>query len=195
MYTYKFRLFFDEVEDFVRDFELLADQTFGDFHEVIIQNIKGLNEKELASFYVCDNQWNKIREITLIDMDDRDEDEEEEEDGEENKNYQLFSKITMDEAVLSDLIDEPHQRLIYEYDFLNMKTFFIELLKSSEASDKLTYPRCTASIGELPKQVNVFQKDAFDFSDLTDNEYDEDEDDEDFYSEEDLESLSDDIEF
>jgi len=188
MYTYKFRLFFDEVEDFVRDFELLANQRFLDFHNAIVQNIKGLDGKELASFYVCDNKWNKIREITLIDMGDRGE------DGYVSKRN--LPKITMEEAILSELIDEPHQRLIYEYDFMNLKTFFIELLKSSKSNDKLTYPRCTASVGELPKQVNNFQKDAFDFSDLKEEVYDnEDEDTVDFYDEEDLQRLSNDLEF
>jgi len=186
MYTYKFRLIFDEVEDFVRDFELLADQTFWDFHNIIIQSIKGLDSNELASFYICDSRWNKIREITLINMDD-----EEDEDTDEN---QQLPKITMAEAVLSDLIDDPHQQLVYEYDFLNLKTFFIELIKSAEADKKAKYPRCTASNGELPKQATVSQKDDFDFSDLNEEDFDDNEL-EDFYSEEDLQSLSDDIEF
>ena len=187
MYTYKFRLFFDEVEDFVRDFELLSEHSFLDFHNLIVQSINGLDGKELASFYICDNQWNKIKEITLIDMGDKDEEE---------GNNRLLPKVAMEEAILSDLIDEPHQRLMYEYDFLNLKTFFIELLKFSELDSNVTYPRCTSFIGELPKEANLAQKDAFDFSDLSDDEADDaDEDEEDYYDEEDLQRLSDDIEF
>jgi hypothetical protein len=185
MYTYKFRLFFDEVEDFVRDFEISAEHSFLDFHHAIIQSINGLDGNELASFYLCDNTWHKIREITLIDMGDKEEDAEK----------QQLPKITMGEAVLSDLIDDPHQLLMYEYDFLNLKTFFIELIKSSESSDEFTYPRCTASIGELPKQANFVSKDAFDFSDLKEDEEADEAEEEDFYSAEDLASLSDDIEF
>jgi len=186
MYAYKFRLFFDEVEDFVRDFELLADHTFYDFHEIIVQNIAGLDGFELASFYICDNKWNKLKEITLMDM----------EDNEEEKDDQRMPKMTMEESILSNLIDDPHQRLIYEYDFLNIKTFFIELLRSSVANAKFTYPRCTASAGELPKQTVLVPKDEFDFSDLTDDDFDDaDEDSGDFYDEEDLKKLSNDIEF
>jgi hypothetical protein len=186
MYTYKFRLFFDEVEDFVRDYELLSEQTFLDFHDIIVRSIDGLDGRELASFYVCDSNWGKLKEITLLDMDDRDDDFDQPE----------IPKTTMEEAILSDLIDDPHQRLIYEYDFLNLKTFFIELLKSSESNDGQIYPRCTAATGELPKQINISQKDVFDFSDLKDDDYDDmSDEEEDFYSEEDLESLSDDIEF
>ena len=184
MYTYKFRLFFDEVEDFVRDFELLADQTFLDFHNIIIQSINGLDGKELASFYICDGNWHKIKEITLLDMDDK-------EDGYDQRH---LPKIIMDDAILCDLIDDPHQRLVYEYDFLNLKTFFIELLKSSESNDESTYPRCTASAGELPKQTNISAKGDFDFSDLREDDFEEEESD-DYYSKEDIESLSDDIIF
>jgi len=183
MYAYKFRLFFDEVEDFVRDYEILAEQTFFDFHSAIIKSIKGLYGNELASFYVSDSRWNKLREITLMDMGD--------DDGQ-------TPKITMNNAVLSDLIEEPHQRLIYEYDFFNIKTFFIELLKSSEANtDRHTYPRCTASSGELPKQATLSSKNEFDFSNLMDEELEgiDDESNEDYYDEEDLETLSNDIEF
>jgi hypothetical protein len=186
MYTYKFRLFFDEVEDFVRDFELLADQTFMDFHYAIIQSINGLDGMELASFYVCDTDWSKIKEITLLDMEDKDEG---------GENQERLPRMTMAEAVLSDLIDDPHQRLIYEYDFLNLKTFFIELVKSSESDSNDSYPRCVASIGQLPKQANLTPKDEFDFSDLREDGYEEDDEMEDFYSEEDLAGLHDDIEF
>jgi hypothetical protein len=184
MYTYKFRLFFDEIEDFVRDYELLADQTFRDFHNIIIESIEGLSREELASFYVCDSNWNKTKEIRLIDMEDADEE----------FGSRQIPKTTMENAVLSDLIDDPHQLLIYEHDFLNQKTFFIELIKSSESNDELTYPRCTAAVKALPKPVNIPQKDAFDFSDLIEDDDDADKE-EDFYSQEDLDSLSNDIEF
>jgi len=183
MYTYKFRLFFDEVEDFVRDYELLADQTFLDFHDIIVKSIEGLDGRELASFHVCDSQWRKIKEITLLDMDDRDEED----------SGRRIPRTTMEEAVLSDLIDDPHQRLIYEYDFIHLKTFFIELIKYSESDDRLAYPRCTAAKEELPKQENLLQNDELDLLDL-DDDYDSDEE-EDFYGEEDIASLSDDIEF
>ena len=68
MYIYKFRLLYDEIEGFVRDYEIGAKQTFKDFHDIILQSIKGLDPKELASFYICDRKWNKLKEITLFDM-------------------------------------------------------------------------------------------------------------------------------
>ena len=38
MYVYKFRLLFDDVDDFVRDYEICAKHSFKDFHNAIIAN-------------------------------------------------------------------------------------------------------------------------------------------------------------
>jgi len=190
MYTYKFRLFFDDVEDFVRDYEILAEQTFKDFHNAIIKSIAGLDSQELASFYICDSRWEKKKEITLIDMnfwenadvfpdnkEDRDDD---------------IPKIIMSEAVLSDYIDDPHQRLIYEYNFLNINTFYIELLKTFEGNKKVKYPRCIHAVGEMPKLNNHLLDDdlELDLEDDADNEENVD-----YYDEEDYQSLNEDVEF
>jgi hypothetical protein len=189
MYTYKFRLLFDEIEDFVRDYEILAEQTFKDFHDVIVKSITGLDKQELASFYICDGRWKKQQEITLIDMNmDDDSNPFVEEKTEEEQN---IPKAIMSESVLSDFIDDPHQRLIYEYNFLNINTFYIELLKTFESSSKVKYPCCTYSACEMPnKQANLLDEEL-------DIDIDEDTDDEeniDYYDEEDFKSLNDDIE-
>ena len=55
----------------------------------------------------------------------------------------------MKESRLKDFIDDPHQRMIYEYDFINLKTFYIELIKVSPAQKNIIYPICTRSAGQL----------------------------------------------
>jgi hypothetical protein len=178
MYTYKFRLLFDEVEDFVRDFEILAEQTFKDFHEVILESVNGLDKNELASFYICDRRWEKQMEITLLDM----------HDDEETDAASVLPKAAMSKAVLSDFIDDPHQRLIYEYDFLNIKTFYIELLKAFESNPAKKYPACTFSSGKFSEPALLSDMDiASDDSEMQDDET------EDYYDEEDFESLNNDI--
>ncbi|MDR0604555.1 MAG: plasmid pRiA4b ORF-3 family protein [Bacteroidales bacterium] len=185
MYTYKFRLLFDEVEDFVRDYEILAGQTFQDFHNVIIKSITGLNDKELASFYVCDRRWEKKTEITLIDMEiDKDDDDTGEND---------MSKMIMSECVLSEFIDDPHQRLIYEYDFFNLKTFYIELLKTYNVKTRKKYPQCVYAVGEMPLSMFNLSHEEIKISHL-DNDISEDEETKDYYDEEDMRLLNDDIE-
>lgn len=190
MYIYKFRLLNDDIEDFVRDYEIGAKQTFKDFHDIILQSIKGLDPRELASFYICDRKWNKLKEITLFDMDSEVESfkNETDEDMEDQDQYLVTEKQTMAETVISQFINDPHQRIIYEQNFLNINTFYIELLKSFEGKEEKKYPVCTHSSGELPKPVKL---ETDDFDDLLDDMEEEDEDM--FYDDEDLDGLSTDL--
>lgn len=153
MYFYKFRVYYDEVEDFVRDIEILSNDNFENFHKILLSSI-GLDGQELASFYICDSKWNKQKEISLMDMGD--DSEKEEPEYEEGDEFSLRSKLpisVMKDSLLKDFITDPHQHIMYEYDFLNPKVFYIELLKVLTAEDGVEYPRCTNKVKELPKQV------------------------------------------
>ena len=94
----------------------------------------------------------------------------------------------MSEAIISQYINDPHQRIIYEQDFLHLHTFYIELIKSMEGKEGKTYPVCTHSSGEMPKPVNLKEDD---FEDLLDDPDLEEE--EAYYDDEDIESLSTDL--
>lgn len=144
MHVYKFRLLSDRNEDFIRDIEIQANQSFLDFHTIISQSTN-LNGEELASFHICDQKWNKEKEITLIDMLD------EEFPDEENKPFEETS--IMKDSLIKNFIDDPHQRLLYEYDFLNIRTLYIELLSVHIQKDDGIYPRCTLKKGELELPV------------------------------------------
>ena len=81
MNVYKFKVLFENQEDFVREIEILPNQTFEDFHDILLEST-GLNGEELASFYICNSGWRKLKEITLLDMSEETEEEEAEEDEE-----------------------------------------------------------------------------------------------------------------
>ena len=152
MYYYKFKVTFDEIEDFERSIEILASDDFESFHQVLYDSI-GLSGHELAAFSICHAKWNKMQEITLIDMqDERETEAPEYGEEEEFSTSSNLPKFIMKEAVLKDFITDPHQHLIYEYDFINPKVFYLELLKTLPAKENAVYPRCTFSNGELPKQ-------------------------------------------
>ena len=72
MYYYKFKVFYDEVDDFVRDVDVLANTNFEDFHLFLYQCL-GLQGNEFAAFSICDQKWNKQKEITLMDTSEEDE--------------------------------------------------------------------------------------------------------------------------
>ncbi len=147
MHVYRFRLLYEDQEDFLRDFDILSSQTFADFHNIIKQSID-LPGNELASFFVCDRNWRKKREITLIKMHNeaREEADYEERRGPKPARIPITE---MDKIRVKDSIDDPHQQLLYEYDFLNPKVFFIELTRILEAGIKDQYPLCVKSTGKL----------------------------------------------
>jgi hypothetical protein len=136
MHVYKFRILLEDIEDFCRDIEISAGDTFESFHKAIIQ-AADLSGKELASFYICDSKWNRRKEVSLMDMSD----------GEEQENPPLL----MHKCKLSQFIDDPHQRMIYVYDYLNMYEFYIELSKIVPAEKGEKYPRCVKKLGMIPK--------------------------------------------
>ena len=147
MHVYRFRLLYEDQEDFLRDFDILSSQTFADFHNTIKQSIE-LPGNELASFFVCDRNWRKKREITLINMNNEvaQEDDYEERRGPKPARIPIAQ---MDKVRIKDIIDDPHQRMLYEYDFLSPRVFFIELTRILEAGNKDQYPMCVKSTGKL----------------------------------------------
>lgn len=153
MFYYKFKVYYDEVEDFVRDIEILSNDSFESFHKILLSSI-GLDGQELASFYLCDSKWNKQKEISLMDMGD--DTIKEEPEYEENDEFSLRSRLpifVMRDCLLKDYISDPHQHIMYEYDFLNPKVFYIELQKVLKVEEGVTYPRCTFKDKELPKAI------------------------------------------
>lgn len=172
MYYYKFKVFFDEVEDFVRDVEILANDNFESFHKLLYDCI-GLKGNEFAAFSICDPKWNKQKEITL--MDTSDDEVVEEPDYEEDDQYSTKTHLptfVMKDCLLKDFISDPHQHIIYEYDFMNPKVFYVELQKVLKTDNAEGFPKCTFKAMELPVQLNVANvPDPEDFDlDLEDDE-------------------------
>lgn len=153
MYSYKFRVTTEEVEDFVRDIEILSNQTFEEFHYFILESIE-VSQSELASFFVCDQKWRKKQEVTLIDMGVDDLQDDFDEDEEDKKLSPKIPCSVMKDSVLNQFIDDPHQRIIYEYNYTNPIVFYIELLKTTQAVQGIEYPRCTQLVGKLPENKN-----------------------------------------
>ncbi len=169
MHLYRFRLLFEEQDDFLRDFDILATQTFLDFHNIIVESVE-LKGNELASFFICDRNWRKKKEITLIDMQQNDEDQLIDQDEDEKANTRLnkIPTFEMTKVKIKDIIDDPHQRLLFEYDFLNPKTFYIELMKIIDADANEKYPKCSKSAGKLlPSAVANLPFIADDASEIT----------------------------
>lgn len=168
MHVYRFRLLSEEQDDFLRDYDMLASQTFLDFHNLIVETAE-LKGDELASFFICDRNWRKKKEITLIDMQPHGNSSGNEEVDDDDKKPHTIKIPTMEMAKvkIKDVIDDPHQRLLYEYDFLNPKTFYIELMKIIDADAKTKYPNCSKSVGKLmPSAISALPFIAEDASEI-----------------------------
>ncbi|MBO5054039.1 MAG: hypothetical protein J6C44_07425 [Muribaculaceae bacterium] len=140
---FNFRLVSDEVDNFKREIKIDADATFLDLKNAIIEAVQYDND-EMCSFFLCDSGWEKEKEITLEDMgSDNDED-----------------IYLMDECTLSDYIDDEGQKLLFVFDYMTDRAFFLEM-KELITGKNLKDPICTLSLGTPPPQhVDI---DDFDF--------------------------------
>ncbi len=137
---FKFLILSDEAEKFKREIKIDADQTFLDFYQAII-DCTGFSEKEMASFFLCDDKWRKKEEITLVEMD----------------TYSDEDSLTMDDCILSDYLEDEKQKLMFVFDYLTERALFIELAEVIPGKN-LQKAVCTLSVGEPPKQVMLIEE-------------------------------------
>jgi hypothetical protein len=189
MHIYKFRILLEDNEQFFREIDIKATQTYEDFHKVL-NSSAGFDGTELSSFYICDSKWNKLQEISICDLTDEEAEEKTKDfDDDEKPAKEKKAILTMCDTKLRDTINDPHQRIIYVYDFLKMHTFYIELYKIKEAEKGLNYPAIIKSQGEIHKPPTHI---ADGEEDLPDDIALDDEDDEPAPGEESLDGLYDD---
>ena len=60
---YRFTIISDEVDDFVREIQIDPEATFFDLHEAILKAANYTND-QMTSFFICDDDWEKEKEIT-----------------------------------------------------------------------------------------------------------------------------------
>ena len=62
----------------------------------------------------------------------------------------------MEDTILSDEIEDEGQRLMLTFDYLNDRSFYIEM-KSSETGKTLIEPLVSSAMGQAPKQESVLE--------------------------------------
>jgi hypothetical protein len=134
--VYRFKVMFEDHEDVVRDIEITNLQTFEDFHNIIQSSI-GFDASKPASFFICTDHWIKEQEIVLEARKDK--------DGNDSH--------LMKNSLIKDHINDPHQKMMYIFDYDANWSFFVELSKIIPVADeKRLYPVCVKSAGDAPKQ-------------------------------------------
>ncbi len=138
--VYRFTIISDEVDDFIREIKIDSEATFFDFHKAILK-ATNYNDDQLTSFFTCDEDWEKEKEITLEEMDN----------GTEEDSW------VMKDTLLSDLVEDEKQKLLYVFDPLAERLFFIELSEIITGQD-LAEPICSRKEGNPPKQTIDFEE-------------------------------------
>jgi hypothetical protein len=151
MLIYRFRVTSDELEGFLREIEIQPNQSFLDFHAVMMEAVD-LHHCERASFFMTDKKYKKDKEVSLK------PEKREVRKYDEDLDRVVTETVTlplMKSLKIKDYIEDPHQRLLYEFTSKEYHSFFIELFKIFPSDNMNSYPRCNKRQGELPKKPDI----------------------------------------
>lgn len=163
---YKFTILSDEVDNFARVIHIHPEATFLNLQDAILDTVN-FAKNQLTSFFICNDNWEKGQEVTLIEMDTDSE----------------YDNLTMEDTLLEELLTDEKQKLILVFDMLNERSFFIELSEIIPGKS-VDEPVCILSKGQAPEQtlseetLNIAPKIALDENFYGDEAYDMEELDE-----------------
>ena len=133
----RLRMLSDENDNFVRDFEVSHEMTLLELHKFIIESIE--YDDCMASFYTADEQWNPLQEFSLMDL------------GEESFEG---APVAMDKVTLAELVVSECNRLIYQFDMLADRAFYLEVVSVNQPNPELDYPRVSFENARVPDQYD-----------------------------------------
>ncbi len=132
---YHFKIHSQETNNFLLEVSLGDKHTFYHFHS-IIQKSLDYESHQLASFFVIsDTCLKKLKEISLIDT-----------------GINTGTSFNMRKTKLNDLLNTPGQKLLYTFDFINDRSFYIELT-GIIMEQNLHEPLVTLKQGRTPVQI------------------------------------------
>ena len=127
--VYKFKLVSDEVSNFSREIEIDASASFLQLRNAILDSVD-YSKDDIDSFFLCDEEWQRQEEITLEDMGT-------------SSDQDVW---LMEDTPLNELIEEDGQKLVFVFDYLTERSFFMEM-KESIPGRTLADPICTVKRG------------------------------------------------
>jgi len=139
----KLRIVADTEEDIFADVLLDTSCHLLSLHKFILDLFK-LDQLEMASFYLSNDEWDKGEEITLFDM-SLEEDE--------------FSPMSMESTSIFQ-IHEKTNKILYVHDFLNMNIFYVEILDLLPSNQNHTEIQLIHHFGTyMPKKMITDEED------------------------------------
>ncbi len=136
---YHFVVLSDEVDDFRREIDIDAEATFQELNDLLLKTC-AYKKDLMTSFFVCDDDWEKLKEITAVDMND-----------DPNKE----GAPLMEHTHLCDIItdEEAHNKakLLFEFDIMCERYLYMQLKEVKDHAHLMT-PVITLEKGKAPKQ-------------------------------------------
>lgn len=131
---FTFRIVSDEVDNFCREIQIDATGTFLDLKKAICESV-GYDKNQMSSFFLCDRNWDREKEITFEDMGTDPEQD----------------IWLMEESELGDFVQDEGQKLMYVFDYMTNRAFFMEMIESVPGKN-LKDPCCVFSRGKAPSE-------------------------------------------
>ena len=131
---YHLKITSPESTQFQLELEVNGEHSFFDLH-ALIQKSLGFESHQLASFFISDRKGRKLTEISLLDF------------GLNGGAY-----FNMHKTKISDFLESNTSEMIYTYDFINDRSFYIELTEIVMEKN-LREPHVTSKQGDAPVQV------------------------------------------
>ena len=133
---FKYRMLSDESDNFVRDFEVYPDMTLTEFHHFVLRALG--YDQCMVSIFKSDAEWRLVEEFSEIDMGDDIPD----------------APRCMDKVRLMEVNNDFHDRLIYTFDMLNDRSYYLELIDMQRPQEGMKYPRVAFEHAAVPDQYN-----------------------------------------
>ena len=127
----------DENDNFVRDFEVSHEMILFELHNFIIAS-SGYDVC-MASFYSGEEQWQPLQEFSQMDLGD------EQFEG---------APIAMEKVTLAELVVSECNRLIYQFDMIADRAFYLEVVSATQPNPELEYPRVSFENARVPDQYD-----------------------------------------
>jgi hypothetical protein len=151
MLIYRFRITSEDFDDFVRVIEIQPGQTFLDFHEILM-SCSDIDKCDKAFFFTTDSKFKKAHEVALKLQ--KKQVRKYDDDLDEVVTEERVPRL-MKDAKVKEFVEDPHQRMIYEFHGKESFTLFIELFKIIKTEENISLPRCIQSKGEIPKKLDI----------------------------------------
>lgn len=131
---YKFLIGSEESASFKVEIAIDSEDTFERLRNAIL-DAAGYDKDMLDSFYICDDEWNKEKEVVYADMDDDTDDD----------------IWLMEDTRLDELVEEEGQKLKFVFDYMTERYFYMKL-KEIVYGKSLHDPLCQRKEGRPPKE-------------------------------------------